>query len=173
MSDWKALPAGSDVTLAPGSVYAVVASVSSSTTRANVDSALAKYFPGLTILSYFEQGQSGGPPSDPDSSRKQIAAVVRDDTFKGTLSWSKSIPIVAPDIYTLSGAWVLEGSATPEALASLADPWAGSLPPPRRPASAWPWVLGLGLLGTAAAVGYVHREKIASAFARIGATGHV
>lgn len=160
MSDWKALPTGEDVPLKPGSVYAVVASVSSGTTRAKIDSALAKYFPGIAILTYVEQGESGGPPADSDTDRKQIAAIVRDDSFTGSLSWSKSIPIVAPDIYTLSGAWVLEGASTPEALASLENPWKGALPPPRRPSSAWPWILGTSLVATAGVLVYVHRERI-------------
>jgi hypothetical protein len=171
MSAWKALPTGEDVPLKSGSVYAIVASVSSSTTRAKIDSALAKYFPGVTVLSYFEQGASGGPPADPDADRKQIAAVVRDDSFTGMLSWSKSIPIVAPDIYTLSGAWVLEGAATSEAMASLEDPWKGALAPPRRPASAWPWVLGTVLVVTAGVVGYVHREQIVRTVRRIASHG--
>lgn len=171
MSVWKSLPTGEDVPLKPGSVYAVVASVSASTTRAKVESALAKYFPGVAILSYFEQGEAGGPTADPDSDRKQIAAVVRDDSFTGTLSWSKSIPIVAPDIYTLSGAWILDGASTAEALASLEDPWKGALAPPRRPASAWPWVLGAALVVTAGVVGYVHREQIVRTVRRIASHG--
>jgi hypothetical protein len=170
MSDWKALPTGEDVPLKAGSVYAVVASVSSSTTRAKVDAALAKYFPGVSIITYFEQGQSGGPPADPDTDRKQIAAVVRDESLNGTLSWSKSIPIVAPDIYTLSGAWVLEGASTAEALASLEDPWKGAVAPPRRPSSAWPWVFGTALVVTAGVVGYVHRERLMRAVRSMGAS---
>jgi hypothetical protein len=160
MSDWKALPSGEDVSLKAGQVYAVVARVSSSTTRPKIDSALAKYFPGVSILTYFEQGQSGGPPADPDTDRKQIAAVVRDDSFNGSLSWSKSIPIVAPDIYTLSGAWVLEGSSSAEAIATLEDPWKGALAPPRRPSSAWPWVFGTALLATAGVAVYAHRYRL-------------
>lgn len=165
-ASWKALPGGEDVPLSPGSTYAVVASVSSSTTRAKIDGALAKYFPGLSILSYFEQGESGGPPKDPDTDRKQIAAVVKDASFTGTLSWSKSIVIVAPNIYTLSGAWVLQGSAGESALPEA--PWAGAIPI-RRPPSTWPWVLGTALVVTAGVVGYVQRERIADAIRSMGA----
>lgn len=169
---WKALPTGEDISLSPGSTYAVVASVSSSTTRAKIDSALAKYFPGVSILSYFEQGESGGPPSDPDTGRKQIAAVVKDASFSGTLSWSKSIFLVAPNIYTLSSAWVLEGDGT-----LPPSPWAGALAPAppapspvaRKAANPWPWVLGVAAVATLGVVGYVHREKIAESLRGLGA----
>lgn len=149
---WKALPGGSDVSLQTGNTYALVASVSSSTTKAKIDQALAKYFPGVKVLSYLEQGESGGPLADPDTDRKQVAAVVRDDTFQGSLSWSKGFPIVAPNLYTLSGAWVLEGSPVPDEA-----PWAGALPI-RRPSNPWPWVVGILAVG-ALGWGVYHARK--------------
>jgi hypothetical protein len=163
---WKELPKGEDVPLTAGSTYAVVASVSAKTTKAKVYSALAEYFPGISVLSFVEQGETGGPTAETDPDRKQIAAVVYDQGFAGTLAWSKSIPIVAPNIYTLSGAWVLVGEKGSEA--SLANPWAGALPPPRRPASAWPWILGGAALAALAFEAYVHRDAIAAAWRGAG-----
>ena len=160
---WKALPGGSDVSLQTGNTYALVASVSASTTKAKIDQALAKYFPGVKVLSYVEQGESGGPLADPDTDRKQVAAIVRDDTFQGSLSWSKGFPIVAPNLYTLSGAWVLEGSPVPDEA-----PWAGALP--IRRAGAWnPWgvvasAVVVVAVGTVAV--YHWRKEIALAIAR-------
>ena len=163
---WTALPSGADVPLSGGKSYAVVASVSSSTTRAKIDSALTKYFPGVTITTYVEQGESGGPPADPDTSRKQVAAVVFDKSFSGSLSWSKGIPIVAPDIYTLSEAWVWTGEGVP----SDSPPWAGAIPVRRSTGLLSLTLWGVGILAVAS-VGvavYHWRQPIRKVFAHAG-----
>jgi len=160
---WAALPAGADVAIHAGSTYAIVASVSQSTSRSQIDAAIAKYFPGAAMLSYVEQGQAGGPPPDPDTGRKMIGAVVSAGTFTGTLSWTKGIFLVAPDIYTLSGAWLLEPAG---ATLPLGQPWpGGSAPPPiaRPPLNLWGVAFWAGVAVATGAAVYHWRQDFARA----------
>lgn len=140
MSSWTALPTGQDLSITPGGTYAAVASVGASTTKDKVASAMAQYFSGTTLVSYVEQGQPGGPESDPDSSRKTIGVVVSSQSFSGSLAWSKGIFLIAPNIYTLVAAWALSGSGSPPP-----PPWAGLVGPFSKPGNPWGWVFGLSL----------------------------
>lgn len=155
---WTALPQGEDVAIEPGKVYAIVASVSASRTKSSILAAVAKYFPGVTVLSYAEQGDPQGPEPDPDTDRKAIGAVVKSESFTGPLAWSKGIAIIAPNLYTLVGAWRLSSSS--EAQAGV--PWAGVIGAYKPTPNPWGWVFGIGLAMAGGYIVYREWDRIAA-----------
>ena len=145
---WTKLPDGQDVPLTPGGWVAVVASVHKSTTKADVEDALAKFFPGLILSDYGEQGDPGraGLGPDPDGSRKYVVGIVHSTSYRGSLGWSKSIPILAPSVYELRGAWSAPSGDAPPATPPFPAPVGAA-----SSAEAWGWsVVLLGAGGWAA-----------------------
>lgn len=152
MSEWKALPNGQDVTVTPHTYYAVVASISASTTKATIVSHIPS---GVEVLEYYEQGdpQAPGLAPDPDKSRKRIAVLVHTSSWQGTLSWQKSLLWIP--IYTLAGVWSAPGGAQPPA----APPWGSAANVQNHP-SPWPWILGtVGVGGAVYGAWRWHRSQ--------------
>lgn len=170
--EWTALPDGQDVAIQPGGWYAAVASIDDpAATEESVSKAMAKFYAGMTLVSFGSQGDPGyeGIGTDPSSSRKRVGLIVHstgEAAYSGTLPWSRGVFVVRPNIYTLVSAWA--GGTGPQPSRA---PWASS-PAPSSSSSASSrgnlalWGLA-GLAGIAAVwAGYAYRHEIADAIAR-------
>jgi hypothetical protein len=167
---WTALPTGEDIAIQRGGWYAAVASIDDPTaTKESITQAMARFYPGITLVSFGSQGDPGYSAigTDPSSDRKRVALLVHstgEAAYAGTLPWSRGVFLVRPNIYTLVSAW--SGGTGPQPSAA---PWASS-PAPSSSASSRGnlalWGIA-GLAGIAALwTGYAYRREIAEAIAR-------
>jgi len=160
---WTALASGQAILIAPGDTIAAIVSVDQSLTRSRLEHALSDHLPGVILDDYAEQGERANLGPDPDSSRKYIAVKAHSVSYSGSLSWSKGIFLVAPNLYTIVEAWKAEAGSVPASLPSASSP-----APASRSASVpiGPWLLilsGIGILGYAA---YQHRDGLCRALVR-------
>ena len=168
---WTALPQGQAIPVAPGSVYAITASLKSSHSAADISSLAASHW-GLTVTVYAEQGDPAYPslPTSTVQGYKNVYGVAQ-ATHAATVPWGVSsvggifgglISAVASDSSTILQAW---SSTDPSDVANPPTAW-GQLasgttpvtPPgpsaiavPQGPDYSWvppaiPWILGGGAL---------------------------
>jgi hypothetical protein len=138
MSPWTALNPDEGLTLVPGAFYAVVASVKSSHTQADLQAFAQKR--GLVLLDYAEQGQRVGLGPDPRSPGYKYVAAIARATDAGSIPGSVPWPASMFDSSALVSAWSAPAGSAPATAppAPLPPPAPVSpLPPPFGPAVAW------------------------------------
>ena len=160
---WVALAQGADIAVSPGDTLAEFVSVHKDLTRSRLEQAMRDHLSGLVLDDYAEQGERPNLGPDPDPDRKVIALKAHSVSYAGTLSWSKSIFLVAPDLYTIVQAWKAPaGSVAP---ASLPVPAAPPLTP-RPKSAAGPWIAVAALLGLGGWVAYKSRDRLRALLVR-------
>jgi hypothetical protein len=133
---WTPLPDGSDLSIQPGDAYAVVASVSTSHSKADIVSQLTGR--GLTIYSYTE-----GPVAN--GYRPVTLAATANKS--GSVPWAPSFPASLVAHYRLQSAWVWVGVGSDRPEPPTETPETPSNPPR---ATASVVALGLGAVGALA-----------------------
>lgn len=146
---WTELPAGDGITLAPGELLALVASVKASHSAADLQAFAAKR--GLSVLDYAEEGQRAGLGPDPDAPGYRYVAATARAGQALSLPWSVPWPLSMVDSSSLVRAW----KAPPSALAPVAPPAPAPAPLPEPKA---PSLRPLAAIGFFAAVLYFWRR---------------
>lgn len=140
---WKALASGDSITLRPGYVYAVVASVKANHSREDVLALVAKK--GLRVFDYAEQGERAGLGPDPKSPSYRAIALEAVATAGVTVPWSVPWPASMLDGSSILEAW----EAPPGAALTLPAP--SPSPAPASSPTAQPAPVDLRPLGVLAA----------------------
>jgi hypothetical protein len=97
---WTELPAGDDVAMVPGQFYAAISSVSKDYDDARVRKEATDR--GLLILDWGEQGERAALGTDPDSSHRLIACIVK-ASKEVSIPWAPSFLWIHP--FHLVRAW--------------------------------------------------------------------
>jgi hypothetical protein len=123
--NWTPLPDGESLALAPGQLYAVVASVKANHSAADVQAIANKK--GLTLTDYAEQGQRAGLGPDPRSPDYRYVAAIAVASTAATLPWGVPWPLSMADDSHLVQAWTSPPAAAP-ALPTPAAPAPDKVP---------------------------------------------
>jgi hypothetical protein len=100
---WSPLPDGEALELAPGQLYAVVASVKANHTTADIQAIAAGK--GLTLTDYAEEGQRAGLGPDPRAPDYRYVAAIAVARSAGSIPWGVPWPLSMFDDSHVVRAW--------------------------------------------------------------------